>query len=241
MRRVPVTPLTYLNPLIVLVSHTKVTNTSCFQQVHGLRHNIGLRAAIDPHQIPSPIEVFEGDQEKWENQTFMTLPGTHSPLSTSDYVAVDQGTFVRVFIVSYNLTRLSVGNSSPRYIRMTTWNFPASSRLANECAIPLAAIIQPFADQDPSEEPIPVVESGEGGPARCSKCRGYINPWCSWVANGQRWKCNLCGTETEGALESQPTEFDCTIITFASLQLTRIISLLSMPTSCVWTMPSALS
>lgn len=66
------------------------------------RHDAGLRAAIDPHQIPSPIEVFEADQEKWENQTFMTLPGTHPPLSTSDYVAVDQGTLV---LALYNCVR----------------------------------------------------------------------------------------------------------------------------------------
>lgn len=167
-------------------------------EIHLNLSSIGLRPRIEPSQVPSPIEAIETDRQTWEDKTYMTLPGAHAPLSTSEFVAVDQGKAAFI-VMSFHLTLFYfLGNSSPRFIRVTTWNVPSTSRLVSDCAIPLSVIVQPFADPDSREEGIPFVDLGPQGPPRCVRCRGYVNPWCTWIAGGTKWKCNLCGHETEG-------------------------------------------
>ncbi|KIY47838.1 vWA-like protein [Fistulina hepatica ATCC 64428] len=147
----------------------------------------GLRVRVDPGQVPSPLESQQFDQREWQDRTFLTLPSADIkatfPLSTTDYVSLDQG------------------NSAPRFIRMSTWTLPNSSRLASQCQIPVTAVFQPFADLNPLEDSIPVVYSGSNGPERCARCRSYINAWCQWIHGGNKWKCNLCEHENQVSTE----------------------------------------
>ena len=38
-----------------------------------------------------------------------------------------------------------------------------------------------------------IVDFGEGGPVRCSRFKGYINPFMKFVDQGRRFVCNFCG------------------------------------------------
>lgn len=167
------------------------------------RRLVGMKySTIDPNLIPAVPEVAAADQAIWSSEPFLTCDTRRTvPLSTSTFNAVDQGQCGRLLDSSRetrNDTVLSKGNSSPRFIRATTYAFPQSQDLASSCEIPLAAILQPFADQRPEEIPVPIVDFGPHGPPRCANCRAYVNPWTVWTMSGQRWVCNLCGTESTG-------------------------------------------
>ncbi|KAF9517526.1 hypothetical protein BS47DRAFT_1371371 [Hydnum rufescens UP504] len=144
----------------------------------------GLRASIPADQVPSPVASALADQRIWSSEPFLTCDTERAvPLAGSDYNAVDQG------------------NSSPRFLRPCTYAIPNSHDLATSCEVPLSLVLQPFAQQRAEEYPVPVVDFGAPGPPRCGDCRAYVNPWCIWIMNGQRWICNICRKENPVAAD----------------------------------------
>ncbi|KAI7959660.1 hypothetical protein MJO28_003451 [Puccinia striiformis f. sp. tritici] len=161
----------------------------------------GPRNRIDPNQIPSPVIVHEQDAEIFSQEPFRTCqsiyagsnpqsygpnqpppPPPQIPLSLTDYLAIDEG------------------NCSPRFIRATTYCLPAMDDIAQAAELPLGLVIQPLAELGQGEgDMVPMVNFSEDptGPPRCSSCRGYINPWCTFIDGGHRFKCNLCGKPSD--------------------------------------------
>ncbi|KAE8038073.1 hypothetical protein FH972_010617 [Carpinus fangiana] len=142
------------------------------------------RPKIDPNQIPhlipssSPMlyEMHQGNQ------------ANPPPPAASDYIVRD------------------TGNCSPRYMRCTINQIPCTAGLLTTSAMQLALLVQPLALPHPSEEPIQVVDFGESGPVRCSRCKGYINPFMKFIDRGRRFICNLCGYTDE-----TPRDYHCNL------------------------------
>ncbi|KAK0546729.1 COPII coat Sec23p-Sfb3p heterodimer component [Tilletia horrida] len=139
----------------------------------------GVRSKISQEQTPSPVKAQDADQEDFDKEWYFTLGRGGLPRSTTDFGAVDQG------------------NCSPKYMRVTTYSMPASEEIASASQIPIALILQPFAQLRHDEQEVPIVDYGGQGPPRCKKCRAYVNPWCIFIEQGQKWMCNLCGSPTE--------------------------------------------
>nr|XP_023914627.1 protein transport protein Sec24-like At4g32640 isoform X2 [Quercus suber] len=139
---------------------------------------------IDPNQIPRPIpgssvilhETRQGNQ------------ANPPPPATSDYIVRD------------------TGNCSPRYMRCTINQIPCTDDLLTTSGMQLALMVQPLAIPHPSEETVQVVDFGESGPVRCSRCKGYINPFMKFIDQGRRFICNFCGFTDE-----TPREYHCNL------------------------------
>uniref|UniRef100_A0A1J3HXG5 Protein transport protein Sec24-like n=6 Tax=Noccaea caerulescens TaxID=107243 RepID=A0A1J3HXG5_NOCCA len=139
---------------------------------------------IDPNQIPRPGSssspvVFETRQSNQANPP---------PPANSDYIARD------------------TGNCSPRYMRCTINQIPCTVDLLSTSGMQLALMVQPLALSHPSEEPIQVVDFGEAGPVRCSRCKGYINPFMKFIDQGKKFICNFCGYTDE-----TPRDYHCNL------------------------------
>ncbi|KAK6257530.1 hypothetical protein QUC31_000989 [Theobroma cacao] len=139
---------------------------------------------IDPNQIPRPIPssspiVYETRQGNSANPP---------PPATSDYIVRD------------------TGNCSPRYMRCTINQIPCTADLLTTSAMQLALLVQPMALPHPSEDPIQVVDFGESGPVRCSRCKGYINPFMKFIDQGRKFICNLCGFT-----DDTPRDYHCNL------------------------------
>ncbi|KAF4370869.1 hypothetical protein G4B88_012669 [Cannabis sativa] len=139
---------------------------------------------IDPNQIPRPLPSSSIIQHVTRHGNQANCP----PPATSDYVVNDNG------------------NCSPRYMRCTINQIPCTADLLTTSGMPLALLVQPLALPHPSEEPIHVVDFGESGPVRCSRCKGYINPFMKFIDQGKRFICNLCGFTDE-----TPRDYHCNL------------------------------
>ncbi|XP_017698115.3 protein transport protein Sec24-like At4g32640 [Phoenix dactylifera] len=147
-------------------------------------HQVSTPSKIDPNQIPRPVPstsvvLFETRQGNQAN-----IP----PPATSDFIVKDNG------------------NCSPRLMRCTMNQIPCTGDLLSTSSMPLALMVQPFALPHPSEEPIQVVDFGESGPLRCSRCKGYVNPFMRFVDQGRHFTCNLCGFTNE-----TPRDYYCNL------------------------------
>ncbi|GAB4858715.1 Protein transport protein Sec24C [Ancistrocladus abbreviatus] len=139
---------------------------------------------IDPNQIPRPIPGSSVILHETRQRNQANPP----PPATSEYIVRD------------------TGNCSPRYMRCTINQIPCNADLLATSGMQLALLVQPLALPHPSEEPIQIVDFGEGGPVRCSRCKGYINPFMKFIDQGRRFICNLCGFGDE-----TPREYHCNL------------------------------
>ncbi|XP_052206582.1 protein transport protein Sec24-like At4g32640 [Diospyros lotus] len=139
---------------------------------------------IDPNQIPRPIP----SSSVLLHETRQGNQANPPPPATSDYIVKD------------------TGNCSPRFLRCTINQIPCTVDLLTTSGMQLALMVQPMALPHPSEEPIQVVDFGESGPVRCSRCKGYINPFMKFIDQGRRFICNLCGFTDE-----TPRDYHCNL------------------------------
>lgn len=144
---------------------------------------------INTALMPSVINVLRADVERFDsgNRPYFTSQYGEEPLpmTSTDVQIIDNG------------------NASCRFARSTSYQFPGSEEMAEQCKIPAVLVFQPFADQPSQEIPLPLVHFGTEiddktgktlvrGPPRCNRCRGYINPRVTFEKGGRGWRCNLC-------------------------------------------------
>ncbi|XP_006352770.1 protein transport protein Sec24-like CEF [Solanum tuberosum] len=156
------------------------------QAVASITSSIGHSSPskVDPNQIPRPIP----NTSVVLHETRQGNQANPPPPATSDYIVRD------------------TGNCSPRYMRCTINQIPCTVDLLTTSAMQLALLVQPLALPHPSEEPLQVVDFGESGPVRCSRCKGYINPFVKFIDQGRRFICNLCGHTDE-----TPRDYQCNL------------------------------
>ena len=152
----------------------------------------GPRPKLDVDRIPSIVAIRQEDRNRHASSYYMTCGEEPPPLSTTDFAAVDQGRpKVEQLRHDVRLTFL-LGNSNPKFLRFTTTNFPMNNEQVVASDIPMAAVLQPFANLRDDESPVPLIQTGPEGPVRCQRCRAYLNAWCQIERGGTAFVCNLC-------------------------------------------------
>ena len=132
--------------------------------------------AIDPSQMPRP------SSSQLPTQVFETRrKGTHSvPPSTEVPLAIRD-----------------TGNAGPRYIRSSLNSIPQGKDLVKASSLPLVFLVQPFAIPSKGDSAIPLIDSRQEGPLRCSECKAYACPFMKWSPDGVNMLCCFCGASTK--------------------------------------------
>ncbi|KAL7291984.1 hypothetical protein TKK_0014270 [Trichogramma kaykai] len=134
---------------------------------------------LDPEQMPSPIQVIQEDQRTKGGVFATNQKGLVPPLVTTKFIVEDQG------------------NASPRFIRSSVYNVPATADMVKQTQIPFSLILSPMAQIEEGEFEPPIVDMGELGPVRCNRCKAYMSPFMQFIDAGRRFQCLLCRATTE--------------------------------------------
>jgi len=137
-----------------------------------------MSSRIDPEHVPRPVGQVDAVKEEG-GKVYETTRYNSPPLSTTVCRVIDRGSV------------------SCHFMRSTVNQVPAYPATANTAHVPLAVVCQPFAELNPLEEPVPLVDMGDTGPMRCSRCRAYVNAFFQWANHGREVACNLCGHRME--------------------------------------------
>eukprot|EP00928_Gymnodinium_smaydae_P036760 TRINITY_DN25652_c0_g1_i1.p1 TRINITY_DN25652_c0_g1~~TRINITY_DN25652_c0_g1_i1.p1 ORF type:complete len:1025 (-),score=202.29 TRINITY_DN25652_c0_g1_i1:144-3218(-) len=142
---------------------------------------------IDPEQVPRPSGQEVVLKEEC-GQVYETSKYQVPPSATAMCTIVDKG------------------SCSCEFLRCTTNQVPALPATANSVQVPIGVVCQPFAELTPFEAPIPLVDLGEAGPLRCTRCKAYANAYFQFHSQGRMATCNFCGQRMD-----LPEEYICAL------------------------------
>lgn len=128
---------------------------------------------IDPVQMPSAV------RDTTKTAEYRTSYATIPPAPGSRFWVVEED------------------NCSPRFMRSSLYNIPASSDLHMQSGVPFGLLVQPMAEPGLGESAVPLVDFGAAGPLRCGRCRAYINPFDTFIRGGTHYTCALCSAVNE--------------------------------------------
>ena len=79
---------------------------------------------------------------------------------------------------------------------------PIDHKMQQQSGVPFGLMIQPLAqptqhDYAQGTGEVPLIDFGEEGPFRCTRCKTYVNPNFSWIQDGRKAVCNMCHFEID--------------------------------------------
>lgn len=91
-----------------------------------------------------------------------------------------------------NISYVETFNAYKPSCRVTSDCFPSTKKLQKSISLPLAATIVPYVSLYTPDQ-FPLIKRGTGNEVfRCATCRAYVNPFTTFLDNGEKFRCNFC-------------------------------------------------